>query len=415
MNGRRLPAAGLPALTLAVGELVALLRSLIEEDPRLARVGVVGELSGVKQHTSGHWYFLLKDARAQLRAVLFRREAARLSFRPRDGQMVVAWGRVGVFERDGQTQLYVDALEPLGEGAAFLELEALKRRLEAEGLFNRPKRPLPLLPRAVGVVTSAAGAAIADIRTVIGRRYPGMPVVLRPVLVQGEGAPAAIAEAVRWFSQAPEAARVDVLIVGRGGGSREDLMAFNREEVVRAVAESRIPVIAAVGHEIDSTLTDLAADVRAPTPSAAAELAVPERARLEALVEGLAARARRALERRLAADRRHWQAWAGHGLLRRPARLLEARLLQLERLTERGRQALERRLERERARLERVRSVLMALDPARVLARGYAVVREADSGRPVGARQIRTGAWYRVEWVDGGRAMQAGPPEEGNE
>lgn len=385
-----------------VSGLVAALRQLVEGVPEWRALWVEGELSGVKQHASGHWYFLLKDATAQLRCVMFRRDARGLTFRPQDGQAVLAYGRLGVFERDGQTQLYVSALEVLGTGSAWQELEALRQRLEAEGLFQRPKRRLPLLPRAVGLITSPSGAARHDVETVIRRRFPGMPLVFYPVLVQGEQAAEAIVAALARVSPAA----VDVVILGRGGGSREDLMVFNDERVVRAAAACPVPLISAVGHQIDVTLTDLVADLRAETPSAAAELAVPEAARLWAWQRELGQRAVAAMRQRLALARQRWAQWTGRGVLAHPEELWRPQRLLLDRLEERAERALERLLTERRVELERLRGWLGGLDPEGPLRRGYTYVTDRE-GRPVGYEAIAPGLQYQVHWYNGFRWMQA--------
>jgi exodeoxyribonuclease VII large subunit len=392
-----------PVLT--VKELVARLKRLVEGDPFLQRVWVVGELSGVKRHTSGHWYFTLKDE-AQIRAVMFRRDAEALRFQPTDGQTVLALGRVGVYERDGQTQLYVQHLEPYGVGRYFLELEALKARLAAEGLFSRPKRSLPQLPRAVGVVTSRVGAALQDIRTVARRRFPGIPLIVAPVLVQGEGAPDAIVRGLARIAQHPG---VDVVILARGGGSREDLNAFNDERVVRQIARMPVPVVSAVGHEVDVTLADLAADVRAPTPSAAAEIVVPERQQLLGRVRELGDRLRRQLAHRLQQERWKVRALATHGVLKSPEALLTGRRMAAAQLRDRLETALARKVAEARRKLVGASAAIGALNPVAVLARGFSVVTD-DVGRPVTARAVRPGQRLTVEWVDGAWAVAANHP-----
>ncbi|MDA8193026.1 MAG: exodeoxyribonuclease VII large subunit [Thermaerobacter sp.] len=393
---------------MTVTELVQGIRRVVEGVVEWQRLWVVGELSAVKHHSSGHWYFLIKDATAQIRAVMFRRDAAALKGPLKDGMAVLAFGRVGVFERDGQTQFYVSVVAEQGQGQAERELEALKRRLYDEGLFSRAKRSIPLLPRGVGVVTSGSGAARYDIETVIGRRYPGMPIILYPVQVQGSGAAEAICRAVAAMQTEP----VDVLIVGRGGGSREDLMVFNQEAVVRALYESRLPVISAVGHEIDTTLVDLVADLRAPTPSAAAELAVPLRESLAAWHQTLWARARNAVERRLRWERDRLGGWTGHGILAHPEGMVRDHRHQLDRLEERSDRALERVMTQTRHRLERVVTQLAALNPEAPLVRGYAYVTSAE-GRLVSAADIIGGERYRVHWYNGAKWMTPVADERG--
>jgi exodeoxyribonuclease VII large subunit len=388
-----------------VGELVAHLKRLVEGDPWLARVWVRGELSGVKQHASGHWYFVLKDS-AQIRAVMFRRDALRLRFRPADGQQVLAFGRVGVYERDGQTQLYVEHLEPVGVGQYFLELEALKARLQAEGLFSRPKRALPRLPRAVGVVTSPSGAAWQDVRTVAHRRFPGMRLVMAPVTVQGPGAPEAIVAGLRRLADYPT---VDVVIVTRGGGSREDLAVFNDERVVREIARMPVPVVSAVGHEVDVTLADLAADLRAPTPSAAAELAVPERHALARTIAELEGRAQRQLRHRLSAERWRVERLARHGVLAGPAALLTSRRMAASQLGERLDLLLREEIRERRRALARLDGQLGGLNPLAVMARGFGLVTDA-AGHTVTAATVSARDLLTVEWFDGAWETEARAP-----
>lgn len=369
---------------LTVSEVTRLVRELLEGS--FPSLWVAGEVSNLRVPASGHVYFTLKDEGAQLRCVMFRDSAKELSFRLEDGLAVVAGGRLSVYERRGDYQLIVKELEPAGRGALALAFEQLKERLEAEGLFApERKRPIPAFPRVIGVVTSATGAAIRDILNVLSRRAAGLTVYLYPAKVQGEGAAEEIAAAVRAFSDgivavhpgetAPRAVEPEVLIVGRGGGSIEDLWAFNEEIVARAIAASRIPVISAVGHEIDFTIADFVADLRAPTPSAAAELVVAEREALlervgmlgkrldraaDVLLEGLAGRVGTAAS-----------SWAFE-------RFPES-LLQLEQRLDDAGAALDRALEdavcaAEHA-VERLAGRLLALSPLAVLSRGYAVVR----------------------------------------
>ncbi len=386
---------------LRVSQLVQAIRHLVEGVPDWQKVWVEAELSGVKRHSSGHWYFTLKDDTAQLRAVMFRRDAAGLTMPLKDGMQVQVLGRVGVFERDGQTQFYVNAVRDVGTGRAQQLLEELTRKLAAEGVFSRPKRRVPRLPRAIGIITSDTGAARRDIEAVVARRYPGMPVRLYPVLVQGDTAPTAVARALLAVS----ADDVDVVILGRGGGSKEDLRAFNDERVVRAVVQCPVPVISAVGHEIDTTLVDLAADLRAPTPSAAAELAVPERDRLLAWQNTLWERSKAALAQRLKWESRRLSGWVEHGVLRRPEQLVREARVRLERLEERADRGWERRNADERHRWERIQAGLSGLNPESTLERGYAYV-TTDSGQLVTATDVAPDETYRVHWYNGSHRMR---------
>jgi len=397
-----------------VSELVAGVRGLLEQ--RIGRVWVAGEVSNLHCAASGHYYFTLKDAGAQLRAALFRSTARRLLFEPEDGLEVLVHGEPSVYEPRGDLQFLVRHLEPRGRGALQVAFEQLRARLEAEGLFEPgKKRPLPPLPRCVGVVTSAHGAAIHDVIEVSGRRFPAIPLLLAPTRVQGDGAEDEIAAALEALASVPE---VDVILLVRGGGSLEDLQPYNSERVARALRACRVPVVSGVGHEVDVTIADLAADVRAPTPSAAAALAVPERAVLAARVERdtrrLFAAGRRAFER---FDDRHARA---HEALRAhaPWERLRTRRLRLEAawraLEGAARRATERRLPRLRAGAAR----LDALSPLAVLGRGYAIVRRPADGSIVRrASEVAPGDALRVRLASGelDATVSARHPSSGEE
>ena len=284
-----------------VSELTSEVRELLEA--AFGMVWVAGEISNARAAPSGHYYFTLKDGDAQLRAVCFRQQALYLKVKPKNGLAVMARGRLSVYEARGEYQLYVESLEPQGDGALHLAFEELKKKLAREGIFDEDrKRPLPALPRRIGIVTSPSGAAIADMLRILERRFDGLAVALYPVRVQGEGSAQEIARGLRYFS---DTRSVDVVIVGRGGGSLEDLWAFNEEAVARAIAESEVPVISAVGHQTDFTIADFAADLRAPTPSAAAELVVTQKADLLETVQRLHDRLMQALRYKLATSGRH--------------------------------------------------------------------------------------------------------------
>ncbi len=355
-----------------VSELNEYVDLMLSRDPFMGELTVTGEISAFKRHTSGHLYFTLKDDNASVRCVMFRPNALRLSFFPKDGMSVRIEGRAGLFGRDGSFQVYAERMEKSGDGALYQKFLALREELKGRGWFDESlKKPIPFLPRAVGVVTSGTGAAIEDIRNVISRRFPNMPIVLYPVAVQGEKAAGEIAAAIR---RADEEQRCDVLIVGRGGGSLEDLWAFNEEMVVAAVHECTLPVISAVGHEIDFSLTDFAADLRAPTPSAAAELAVPELGKLkDSLAQSrdrLCSALRHGVERKK--DRLELL------VHRRGALLSEQRLLQAQQRLDLARDALadetERFMQRQRDRLTAAQVRIKAADPLGALDRGFALV-----------------------------------------
>jgi len=342
---------------LTVTELARRIRDTLERD--VGVVWVAGELSNVRRVASGHVYFTLKDDESQLAAAMFRRVAALLPFEPRDGREVVVAARASLYEARGALQLYVEAMEPLGLGALRLAFEQLKERLAAEGLFAlERKRPLPPYPSAIGIVTAAEGAVIHDIRTVIRRRWPGARVILRPVRVQGTDA---WRDVVAGIEDLNRLSFLDVLIVGRGGGSLEDLWAFNEQGVARAIAASRIPVVSAVGHESDVTIADFVADVRAPTPTAAAALVVPDRLEVAAMLARARAVLRTALARRVTHARRHLVSLErGLGAPRRRTVELAQRL---DELALRSRRALGRRTLAERRRLEALERRLDAVGP----------------------------------------------------
>ena len=325
---------------LTVSDLTARLREVIEE--RFPAVWVEGEISNFRLYASGHAYFTLKDAGAQLPAALFRTRVRRLRFEPRDGMHVLAFGSLEVYAQRGGYQLIVERLEPRGVGALQLAFEQLKTRLEAEGLFAAArKRSLPAFPRRIGIVTSPDGAALRDILRVLGRRFRGLSIVIAPATVQGEGAPAEIAQGLADLNARGD---IDVIICGRGGGSLEDLWAFNEEAVARAIAASKVPVISAVGHEIDVTIADFVADLRAPTPSAAAELVVREKQAVAEHVVDLQNRLVLAMRRRLVHSRDRVEALARRRVLTDPARPLRE---------------LERRVDDARARLRRAMAATM--------------------------------------------------------
>jgi len=378
-----------PPRILRVTDLNRRVRALLDGDPALADVWVEGEISTPSFPPSGHCFFTLKDAGAQVRAVIFREELARSAVRPQHGIAVICHGRVRAYEPQGIYQLYVESLTPAGAGDLHARYEALRTRLAAEGLFDADrKRPLPRWPRRIGVVTSPVGAVWQDVRNVIRRRYPLVELVLSPTVVQGEAAsPAVVVALKRIFAQRG----IDLVILARGGGSLEDLWAFNDERVVRALAGAPVPVVVGVGHESDVTLADFVADVRAPTPSAAAELAVPDGTQLPVILNRLRDRASSALLGRTAERRRQLTAEA-RALVSWAPDLGAARQRTAD-LVDRGHRALGARLERHRATLDGVRDGLRALGPAATLARGYAVARLADgtivrepAQAPVGAR-----------------------------
>ena len=355
----------------SVSELTAELKALLENT--FTGVWVEGEISNFKHHTSGHMYFTLKDDRGQLRGVMFRGSNRGLQFRPEDGLAVIVFGNVTIYEPRGEYQVYVEYMEPKGLGALQLAFEQLKTRLEAEGLFDPArKRPIPLLPKKIGLVTSPSGAAIRDILQIIHRRFANVQVLIFPVRVQGEGAAAEIVEGIESLNKRGD---LDVLIVARGGGSIEDLWAFNEEVVARAIYVSQTPVISAVGHETDFTIADFVADVRAPTPSAAAELVISRKAELSQRVDDLFSR--------LVSHMRYRAERSGERLrsLERHLRLLSP-LERVKRQRERLRDgalalqsSISHRLALWRGDLRTAAARLDSLSPLAILARGYSVCR----------------------------------------
>lgn len=362
-----------------VGEITSLIRGALEE--RFGAVWVEGEVSNLSRPPSGHLYFTLKDETAQLQAVAYRGTVARFPFELRDGQELLVFGRITVYEPRGTHQIAVERVEPKGLGALGLRLQQLRSRLAAEGLFDPArKRPLPFLPRAIGIVTSPAGAAIQDITQVILRRFPRAHLVLRPVRVQGEGAAEEIARGVRDLGAF---GGVDVIIAGRGGGSLEDLWAFNEEVVARAIAESSIPVISAVGHETDVSISDLVADVRALTPSEAGERVVPMLHDLWAELSSFAWRLKGALSSKLGFARSGLESLQhSHGLAL-PGEVLPREVQRLDELAVRLNGLAEEHVRRARERERLLAGRLEALNPLSVLARGYSITRRADGRRPV--------------------------------
>lgn len=426
----------------SVSELNAGIRALLDEV--FSNVWVSGEISGCKLAPSGHYYFTLKDEASQLRCACFKMTARFLKFKPRDGVAVLARGRIDVYEQRGEYQLIVEALEPQGYGALQFAFEQLKKKLAMEGLFDEGrKRPVPFLPRRIGIVTSPKGAVIQDMLQILDRRFPGLHIRVYPALVQGDGSIDQVTRGIKYFSENPWA---DVLIVARGGGSLEDLWTFNEEEVARAIANSPVPVISAVGHETDFTIADFVADLRAPTPSAAAELVVRTRQELFAAVETARSRAVQVVRYRLAMDRRRLQErgidravavfhrnlgrsqqqvddWEYRMrariafLLSSQRRKLDALAASVQRLDVRLRFAEVRRrlgvartaasaavrtaLRNRRVRLDLAAAGLQQLSPLRVLERGYAIV-EAESGKVLkNPREAPVGSVIRARLAGG--------------
>ena len=396
-------------LPITVSELNEYVRVSLAGDPLLRCIRVTGEISGYKQHISGHRYFSLKDERARIQCVMFRQNAQSLLFKPRDGMRVTITGAVSLFVRDGAYQLYAETMEQQGAGNLFQQFEALKRKLMAEGLFDPArKRELPFRPTVIGVATSKTGAAVRDIIRVARRRDPGVGIVVAPCSVQGERAADEIVKSIRLLNRQGQA---QVLLVGRGGGSMEDLWPFNEEKVARAIAESRIPVISCVGHETDFTIADFVADVRAATPSMAAEMAVPVRAELENARQALTRRLLRSLESGQRLRRLRLEKCMASAALSDPARLTAGPREKTALSEKRLREAMAKRLSTESARLSELNRTLRAVSPQAVLDRGYAAVKKG--GRYVSrAEQLRSRDQIELILSDGVRRAQVLEEEE---
>jgi exodeoxyribonuclease VII large subunit len=374
--------AALEPRVFSISAITAYIKERLRVDRTLQDLWLEGETSNWRAAPSGHVYFTLKDSDASMRCVMWRSTVSRLSYLPAgDGEAVLAHGYVSVYEPSGQYQFYVDEIEPVGRGALHAQYERLKAQLTAEGLFDEArKRPLPAFPRRIGLVTSPAGAALRDVLNILRRRYPLVEVILSPTQVQGADAPPQIVHALNLLAAV---GGIDVIILARGGGSLEDLWAFNDERVARAVAASPIPVVCGVGHETDCTIADFAADLRAPTPSAAAELATPDGAelahRLRRLQARLAAGAEEALVRR-----RHTLAGELRALKQAsPQTWIERRRQRLDELARAAQTGMDHKLALRHERLNGLELRLVALNPAATLARGYAIVRRLDDGRVV--------------------------------
>ena len=385
---------------LTVTQLNEYIKGIIDRDIRLSDVYLKGEISNFKNHYStGHFYFTLKDEGSMIRAIMFRSSASKLPFLPEDGMKVIAHGRIAAFVRDGQYQIYCDGMEPDGVGALYIAYEQLKRKLEAEGLFDPAhKKPLPKIPSRVGIITSATGAAIRDMINVCGRRFPFATLVLYPSLVQGPDAPTQLIEGVRYFNETKSA---DVLIIGRGGGSIEDLWAFNNEDLAREIAASVIPVISAVGHETDFTICDFVADRRAPTPSAAAELAVPETGELKRKIEHIVDRESAVLSAMFAARREKLSYFAGSRALTNPMAFIDDKKMQTAMVGERLMHFTEQSVNAKKAAMQSLCAKLSAMNPLAVLSRGYSAVYGKNGGVVKSIRDVQPGDEIRVETGDG--------------
>ena len=397
----------------SVSELNQLVKGLLDAAPPLREVFVRGELSNYKIYPSGHHYFTLKDPEGALRCVMFKGSALRLRFRPENGMQVIARGRVSVFPRDGAYQLYCDALTAEGAGDLAVAFEQLKARLYAEGLFDPARNtPLPPYPERIAVVTSAAGAAVHDMIRILRRRSPIAKVILLPVRVQGAEAPPEIAGAIRYADKWKIG---DVIITGRGGGSMEDLWAFNDERVARAIYACETPVISAVGHEPDVTIADFVADARASTPSNAAEIAVPDQGELLRWLRGAGDRMAQAEGARLAAARRHLEDLASKRVLRDQSAYVQDKRMELLHLQQRLGDLASAQIARKRQRFAALAAALDAMSPLAVLGRGYAVARGAEGTILRSCRDVSAGDRVDITLGEGGFTAVVDRPYEKEE
>lgn len=387
-------------LVLSVSQLNRYIKMNFDADENLANIFISGEISNFTNHyRTGHLYFTLKDDSAAVRAVMFNSSAKRLKFMPEDGMKVIARGRVSVYEASGQYQLYVDDMQPDGVGALNLAYEQLKEKLQKEGLFSEHhKKPLPPYPEKVGVITSPTGAAVRDIINVLGRRFPYAEIVFCPVLVQGEGAHLQLTDAVNLFNSERAA---DVIIIGRGGGSIEDLWEFNDEGLARAVYNSEIPVISAVGHETDFTICDFVADMRAPTPSAAAELAVPDANELQYALSALKNRMFLNVSSGIADRRSRLEYLTSKGALKSPDEMLSNRSQRLDTAFSKMLSSYENRVGGKKVEFISAATALSKLDPMSVLMRGFAFVSDKSGKNVYSSQALAKGDKINVRFHDG--------------
>ena len=387
-------------LVLSVSQLNRYIKMNFDADENLANIFISGEISNFTNHyRTGHLYFTLKDDSAAVRAVMFNSSAKRLKFMPEDGMKVIARGRVSVYEASGQYQLYVDDMQPDGVGALNLAYEQLKEKLQKEGLFSElHKKPLPPYPEKVGVITSPTGAAVRDIINVLGRRFPYAEIVFCPVLVQGDGAHLQLTDAVNLFNSERAA---DVIIIGRGGGSIEDLWEFNDEGLARAVYNSKIPVISAVGHETDFTICDFVADMRAPTPSAAAELAVPDANELQYALSALKNRMFLNVSSGIADRRSRLEYLTSKGALKSPDEMLSNRSQRLDTAFSKMLSSYENRIGGKKVEFISAATALSKLDPMSVLMRGFAFVSDENGKNIYSSQALAKGDKINVRFHDG--------------
>ena len=387
-------------MTMTVTELNEYVKMSLDANPVLGDIYVKGEISNFTNHyKTGHFYFTLKDEGGSLKAVMFRSSASRLTWMPENGMKVIVHGRIAVFVRDGQYQLYADTMQPDGIGALYIAFEQLKAKLEAEGLFApERKRPLPKIPMRVGIITSPTGAAVRDMINISGRRFPAAKLILYPALVQGPDAPPQLIAGLDYFSRTKSA---DVVIIGRGGGSIEDLWAFNDEGVARAVARCAVPVISAVGHETDFTICDFVADRRAPTPSAAAEIALPETGELRRKLGNIISHNALALSKLAETKRRRLEALSSRRCLCDPRMITDEKRMTRVALTDKLTSAMRAAIDSGRISLSGAAAKLDALAPLSVLSRGYFAVYGENGAIVKSVRDVKSGDEVRLRAADG--------------
>jgi len=384
---------------LTITELNTYIKNVFERDDRLADIWLKGEISNFKFHSTGHLYFSLKDEGSVIKAVMFKSSASRLPFIPENGMKVLCHGRVTSFVRDGQYQIYLDSMEPDGVGSLYIAFEQLKKKLESQGLFDPArKKPLPKIPSRIGIITSPTGAAIRDMINVSGRRFPYAKIILYPALVQGPDAPPQLVEGLRYFN---ENSAADVIIIGRGGGSIEDLWAFNDERVAYAVAASRIPVISAVGHETDFTICDFVADRRAPTPSAAAEIAVPDTNELKNKFNNVIRHEYMSIEKMITRYREKLSYLSSSRMLKNPQTLIDDKRLAIVLASEKISAYENSKLSEAKFLLGKVSGKLEALNPLAVISRGYSAVYSQDKKLIKSVDQLSVGMKINFKTSDG--------------
>lgn len=387
-------------LIATVSQLNAYMKRLVEGQSALGDIWIKGEISNFKEHYSGHLYITLKDDGGVLKAVMFKSAAMSLAFKPEDGMKVLARGRIGVYEQSGTYQLYINEMTPDGVGELYIAYEKLKKRLAEEGLFDeKNKKPIPKYPEKIGVVTATTGAAVRDIINVITRRYPYCEIIIYPSLVQGAGAKENIVEAIEYFN---EHNLCDTLIVGRGGGSIEDLWAFNEEEVARAIYASKIPIISAVGHETDFTIADFCADLRAPTPSAAAEIAVPSQLELSAAISGMLGRIKTAELNYIKKLRLYGEKLKPKS----PQNMIDDMRQRCDNMLHQAEKSFRLTAAEKRKIMSELCGKLDAMSPLAVLNRGYAIAEDEEKGVIRKVSDLTAGKIFKLTLSDGSRKCE---------